>query len=1086
MATYYWVGGNGNWNDYDGFNWSLTSGGAGGAGVPTFADDVVFNASSGSGIVAIGYLGPPSCRNLTASAVTVNTTFNSDYTPITVYGTLNIGANAIVNSVPVNIIFKGATTGKTVTISNTSFINSLVYDEVGGGWTQGASTVGAIAVTNGSLTFSGIITTPSLTVNGGTLITGAFSHNNYNAFVTSSGGSVVASSGTVNFTGSTFKLGTNALANDFTFNEFTVASGVTFTGTPNVTMGVTTASSSSNNYFNGAGKTYGTFNIFGGQNEITGANSFTAFNCTGIDSQGSYLSVDSNQTVTGAFTVQGNSAAVYRMSVTSNLSGTARTFTLSGATAGTKIVKWVNLTDITITNSGAALTPTLVGDCLGNTVPAGTFPAAISCYAKTAGSNFTYSNTALWYTTSGGATSISSVGGRVAPLPQDNVFFDANTGVGTISVDVPVMGTNLDFTNWNAGAGTFSGATISPVAILGTITSPGPAFTNLQTVCFSTRTTSTFTPPSGIRNFYFNNPGATITLGSTFPSSTFLNLYFCAGTFSTNNINITALKVDFNQPLVGPACGAATSANTINLGSSVVTLTSSSASTTLWRTTATTTVNAGTSKIKLTGYSGGYSSTTTRTFVGSGQTYYDLEFANTNLAVTSVYAYMDVGGCTFNSWLNSNTVATHIALKAGLTTTIGTLNFTGSKGAGLIISNVGGYSESIPSTGNKQTQATISLSNNSTTTYTAFVGINKTGAGTLTAKNVANLGNNTGITFPALTRTYVFTGNVGSANAGSFTVPGNFAGSCALIAIGGGGTGYFVTSTGSPGGGAGGLSISSNINISTLQTLYYTAGLGGVAPSSSGTGVNGGNSWINTANLQPGNETVGASATGGTGSSSTYNTPGNGGGGYSNGLGNRGSLTYIGGSGGAGGGASPGAGGGSAPSLLYHYGLDGAAATSNTLGLAYGGGGGGGQKTVGATTSSTTGGAGGQDLSGTAAAGGTSGVAGTAGTLGGGGGGGGTSAAGGAAGYNNEFTYVKLNGTLVDGTIGPSGGGGGGGQSITGAGGAGGTASIGGGGGGGGRGTTPAGTGKSGDGGVGMVVFIFEYYPAVSQATFIG
>ena len=47
MATYYWVGGGGTWDTSTTTNWSLTSGGSGSAGVPTSADDVIFNASSG-------------------------------------------------------------------------------------------------------------------------------------------------------------------------------------------------------------------------------------------------------------------------------------------------------------------------------------------------------------------------------------------------------------------------------------------------------------------------------------------------------------------------------------------------------------------------------------------------------------------------------------------------------------------------------------------------------------------------------------------------------------------------------------------------------------------------------------------------------------------------------------------------------------------------------------------------------------------------------------------------------------------------------------------------------------------------------
>jgi hypothetical protein len=47
MADRYWVGGTANWDATVGTKWSATSGGAGGASVPTSADDVFFDAASG-------------------------------------------------------------------------------------------------------------------------------------------------------------------------------------------------------------------------------------------------------------------------------------------------------------------------------------------------------------------------------------------------------------------------------------------------------------------------------------------------------------------------------------------------------------------------------------------------------------------------------------------------------------------------------------------------------------------------------------------------------------------------------------------------------------------------------------------------------------------------------------------------------------------------------------------------------------------------------------------------------------------------------------------------------------------------------
>jgi hypothetical protein len=48
MATYYWVGGNGTWDNSSTTNWAILSGGAGGLGPPTNADTVNFDANSGT------------------------------------------------------------------------------------------------------------------------------------------------------------------------------------------------------------------------------------------------------------------------------------------------------------------------------------------------------------------------------------------------------------------------------------------------------------------------------------------------------------------------------------------------------------------------------------------------------------------------------------------------------------------------------------------------------------------------------------------------------------------------------------------------------------------------------------------------------------------------------------------------------------------------------------------------------------------------------------------------------------------------------------------------------------------------------
>ena len=55
MANRYWVGGTGTWNASDTTHWATASNGAGGASVPGSADAVIFDASSGGGVVTVDH-----------------------------------------------------------------------------------------------------------------------------------------------------------------------------------------------------------------------------------------------------------------------------------------------------------------------------------------------------------------------------------------------------------------------------------------------------------------------------------------------------------------------------------------------------------------------------------------------------------------------------------------------------------------------------------------------------------------------------------------------------------------------------------------------------------------------------------------------------------------------------------------------------------------------------------------------------------------------------------------------------------------------------------------------------------------------
>ena len=92
MATYYWVGGTGTWDNTSTANWSASSGGAGGAGPPLAADTVNFDANSGTGTVTVAT--GAVCNVLThgAANITILLTVNLTATAGTTFttGTINI------------------------------------------------------------------------------------------------------------------------------------------------------------------------------------------------------------------------------------------------------------------------------------------------------------------------------------------------------------------------------------------------------------------------------------------------------------------------------------------------------------------------------------------------------------------------------------------------------------------------------------------------------------------------------------------------------------------------------------------------------------------------------------------------------------------------------------------------------------------------------------------------------------------------------------------------------------------------------------------------------------------------------------
>ncbi len=86
-ATRYWISGTGNWSDTT--HWSTSSGGAGGASVPTSSDDVTLDANSGTGNVTIDV--NSNAASLSCTGYTGTLTLNSGVS-LSVAGSITLAA----------------------------------------------------------------------------------------------------------------------------------------------------------------------------------------------------------------------------------------------------------------------------------------------------------------------------------------------------------------------------------------------------------------------------------------------------------------------------------------------------------------------------------------------------------------------------------------------------------------------------------------------------------------------------------------------------------------------------------------------------------------------------------------------------------------------------------------------------------------------------------------------------------------------------------------------------------------------------------------------------------------------------------
>jgi len=323
----YWVGGAGTWDASDTTHWSASSGGAGGASVPTAGEDVIFDQV---GTYTVSVASDVSCNDFTISAGVVSFTVPSGFNEITISGSMLISSGTIGSwTISLGNIFN-ATTSKTITTNNIN-IGRIELDGVGGTWTLGSaftstSINGAIILANG--TFSTSSSNYAVNIR-------SFSSNNSNTR-------------TLNVNASTFTTTTTWTC--------TTATGLTVSGS-GATVTMTSGSAKT---FAGGGANWGAITLDqggAGQLTISGSNTFAnisnSYNATAATSL--RFTSGTTQTVSN-FTAAGTSGKI--LTIDSSTPATAAT--LSQA-SGTVSVDFVSIQDSTATggatwNAGSSST----------------------------------------------------------------------------------------------------------------------------------------------------------------------------------------------------------------------------------------------------------------------------------------------------------------------------------------------------------------------------------------------------------------------------------------------------------------------------------------------------------------------------------------------------------------------------------------------------------------------------------------------------------------------------------------------------------------------------------------------------------
>jgi hypothetical protein len=451
MADRYWVGGSGTWDAATTTNWSISSGGAGGASAPTSVDNAYFDgASDTSAPFTVTLSGSPVCANLiigdgtTVSVLDQTMTLAGTAINVTIHGSLYFPATNLTRT------FTGATI-----LAATSGAHTVTTNGV----TLTASSSGNAGIIFGPLSGSSTATWTlgsAVTTTLGTVssLAGTFNTGNFNVTTPVQLLFSGAQTKTINLGSSTVSTGTAIIfASGANSSNTTLNAGTS-------TITVSAASPTLNSGLTSGGLTFYNVSFTSaafGTTTINGANTFNDLNQISRSATGQrFITLSDNQTVNGTLTLGAANTAIRRVQVQSSLTGTQRTITLNGTLAALADVDFRD-----IAAAGTVATPwtgTRLGNCQGNTNI--TFAAGVDKYwysATGAGGSW---SAAQWELTAGGTTpSVNNF-----PLAQDTVIL-RDTGLNAGQSLTTDSFWNIGAINGSARtlAMTFSTSNVAPI-----------------------------------------------------------------------------------------------------------------------------------------------------------------------------------------------------------------------------------------------------------------------------------------------------------------------------------------------------------------------------------------------------------------------------------------------------------------------------------------------------------------------------------------------------------------------------------------------------------------------------------------------